>query len=382
MRNVCVCLVALLLISQTIRAEDEAALATGLADTASQYAAKGKLEEAKNWYFKALFHDENCGPALYELAKIYENAGDSVNALNFFVRASQQLAGAGDPLSKAKGKDCDKHILKLSPFTTQMNTMMEDYAQELGKIAAKSQDTVTLEEAETKITLLNLSQRVPPDKMPDSLKDLAKLKKDKDQAKNAKKDQRYPWDQESKPAPANLTPDIERALKAGGWTSITGTWKKKSDGVYEVTDGKIEAQIVNGAMQLIVQKGGTGTVRMFCRASAHSFMDEPGMVSSKDATRWPSGFGYIIKDGEAKRYIPTGNWTDGENNNLPDLDKTINLGAAPKNMFTVSVTDNKLDVSENGANPRHSTMRITHDGPFTISIIGTMTIETPQAKGF
>src|SRR5205807_2252045 len=120
----------------------------------------GKMEEAKLYYYKALFHDPNCGNALYELAKLYESGNDNVNAVNFFDRAAQELNKVGDPISKVKAKDCEKHILKLSPYTTEFNTMMEAYAQDLGKITAKATDSITQEEAQNKIMALNLTQIV------------------------------------------------------------------------------------------------------------------------------------------------------------------------------------------------------------------------------
>jgi hypothetical protein len=357
-------------------ADVEKGLAKGLADSAAEFKTKGKLDQAKLYFFKALFHDENCAQALYELGQIYETENDNINALNFFVRANQQFGNAGDPLSRAKSKDCEKHILKLSPYTTQFNTAMDDYAQELGKIAAKNTDTLTLEEAHNKVTVLNLSQYVAADKMPESLKFTPKAKP----ATPQNSTMRRPFVQNDEPAVVtNVPPDVERALKAAGWTTITGTWKKKSEGVYEVTDGKVESKIANGVMQVLVPKGGTGTIRMFCRNSNHEWMGDS--MTQRDASRYATGFGYIIKDGEAKQYAPSGGWTDMENNNLPDLDKTNSLTQA-KNRFTVQVMDNKLELTLNEFSPRKMSAKITHEGPFTILVVGTMIIETPQVKGF
>ncbi len=374
---VCAGAVALTFSTRAADVDDkEKGLAKGLADSAAEFKKAGKLDQAKLYYFKALFHDDGCGDALYQLGQIYEAEDDKTNALNFFVRANQEFGKGGDPVARAKGKDCDKHILKLSPYTTQFNTAMEEYATELGKIAAKNTDSVTLEEAQSKVTTLNLPLYVSADRMPDSLKNLAKPKV----AAKTPATSRRPWDNsEEKPVVSNVPPDVERALKAAGWTTITGTWKKKSEGVYEVTDGKCEAKIVNGVMQLTVPKGGSGTIRMFCRNANNEFVSD--MMSQRESSHYATGFGYIIKGDEAKQYAPTGGWTDGENNNMPDVDKTIPL-ALPKNRFTVMVTDNKLELTVNDSSPRKTNARITHDGPFTIQVVGTMTIEMPQTKGF
>jgi len=375
--------VALIVASMAVRAEDEAKLADSLAESAAAFATSGRAEEAKLYYYKSLFHDSNCATALYALAKSYETANDNVNALNFFVRAGQEFNknAAADPTARAKAKDCEKHILLLSPYTTQFNKMIEDYTLELGKIAAKNQDTLTQEEAGTKVTSLNLTTLVSPDKMPESLKDLALAKEKKAEQPRSR---RFPMMGDSSPPPAAvMAPDVERALKAAGWTTIAGTIKKKSDGVYEITDGKLEAANANGAMQFIVQKGGTGTVRAFVRASRNEFIGDPdlGGATSKFAGSFPSGFGWIIKDTEAKQYTANGGWTDGENNNIPELDKTLPL-AGPKTMFSISVQDNKLELSVNGASPRKMNNRITHEGPMQIVVTGTMVIEQPQTKGF
>ena len=141
----------------------------------------------------------------------------------------------------------------------------------------------------------------------------------------------------------------------------------------------LEAKVANGVMQLTVPKGGSGLIRMFCRNSNNEFVGD--MMSQRELGRYATGFGYIIKDGEAKQYAPTSGWTDGENNNLPDVDKTNSL-SLPKNRFTVQVVDNKLELTLNDSSPRKTNARITHDGPFTIQVVGTMIIEMPQVKGF
>ena len=384
MRNVNMCLAAaLILIGSALKAEDTVATARGLAQAAAGFAKAERMEEAKLYYYKALFLDENCGDALYELAPLLAKSGDTVNALNFYVRANQELKKLGDPLSKVKATDCDKQILKLSPYASQFNATMADYAQDLGKIAAKANDSVTLEVAQERVSTLNLPQLVPGDKLPQSLRDLAKAAKDARKDKEMAK-QRSPFERDSKPPPAQLTPDVERALKAAGWTTITGKWVKKSEGVYEVTDGKVEAAVANGAMQVIVQKGGTGVVRAFVRAYRRDWIGDPDFKSAssvRDASSNPSGFGYIVKDGEAKQYIATGNWMDEENTNAPDLDKTITLGAAPKNSFTMMVNGDKYECSVNGGSSRKTTMKISHEGPFQVNVVGTMTIELPRAAG-
>src|SRR5262249_48332578 len=102
--------------------------------------------------------------------------------------------------------------------------------------------------------------------------------------------------------------EVERALKAAGWTSITGTWKKKSDGVYEVTDGKLEATKVNGGIKLMVDQGGSGSVSVMVRNAQKDPSKNKGVIPSMPGSMiMGTGFGVTISnDLTCKVYTPQG----------------------------------------------------------------------------
>src|SRR5579872_3499485 len=82
----------------SVRGEDAGvASASALADVGVGFAAKGNQNRAKEFFYKALVYDENCPIALYELAKIFELEGDNVSAVNFYVKAAQDLNKGSDP---------------------------------------------------------------------------------------------------------------------------------------------------------------------------------------------------------------------------------------------------------------------------------------------
>jgi hypothetical protein len=172
-------------------------------------------------------------------------------------------------------------------------------------------------------------------------------------------------------APTSVPPDVERALKTAGWTTITGTWKKKAENVYEVTDGKLETEKVNGAVQVLVYKGGTGKVQVTVR----SYLKENEGYSGD---HWATGFGFWVDSSSAKIYFPDQFGAKFDSH----LDRVEPLPAAlPKNKVTVTVNEGKLEYYLNDKRVRQGNYLIPKNGPFVIAVEGTMTIESPQAAG-
>jgi hypothetical protein len=170
----------------------------------------------------------------------------------------------------------------------------------------------------------------------------------------------------------NVPPDIERTLKSAGWEKVTGNWKKIADNVYEVTNGKLETAKTNGAIQVIVVKGGTGSVSALVRNSS-SNSEYSGFYS------YASGYGGKIEDGVCKLYTPYSAYSN--NSFRPYMEREVNLpDAYPKNILMVTVNESHLEIHVNGKRERNADYRISRDGPFIIEIQGTMTIESPMAK--
>ena len=69
------------------------------------------------------------------------------------------------------------------------------------------------------------------------------------------------------------------------------------------------------------------------------------------------------------------------NDAYPYNDHTVPLLDLPKHLFSVSVQDSTLEVFIDNKSDRKVSYKISKDGPFTIEIKGTMTIEDPRATG-
>jgi hypothetical protein len=375
MRNAAVVLVLSVVCAGTVLAED-AKMAEGLASSGADLVGKGKVEKGKDLLFRAFAYDANCPLALYELGKLFEAEGNARAAADFLGRANVELAKGekANPDFAQKRGDANRRLQKLNPYAMQFGSLVEDYAQELNRIMKKVPDTLTAEEARNRVDVLNLAALLPKEKLPN----LPPPAKKPTPATNETGDGpgrvgfinrgfRQP-----KEVVTNVPPDVERALKDAGWTKITGTWKKKAEKVYEVTDGKLEANKLNGAIQVFVHKGDTGSVSALVRTRKYewSYMDEMDDLS---------GFGVVIKGRNCKVYTPMG-WSSSSY--TPYLEREVALPEAnAKNYALITIQDNKLEITVNTKREKNANYPIAKDGTFVISVSGTATIETPQAAG-
>jgi hypothetical protein len=354
--------------------------ADALAMTGQEYLAKGRVEKAKDCFFKALFHDEDCPIALYELSKIFQQEQNTAAASDFYTRSIHQMENrlSSHPDYESKISDAKTRLQAVNPYAGQFSIAMEDYAQDLGKIVKKSNDTLTNEEVSNRVTVLCLASIVPANKMPELEKSApAQTKKIPAHATET---------QVASSGPVPL--DIERALKAAGWTTITGQWKKKSEGVYEVTNGKLETTKVNGAMQFILYPGSTGTVSALVRNGNHDphmgYVSKTGNTMGYQNFTFCSGYGISITDRDCKVFTPQGGFTGNEF--YPGLDHTTNLQPV-KHQIMISIAEKEnnkgsaLAIQVDGKKENNSSYKLNKDGPFTIEIKGTATIEDPKALG-
>ncbi|MGD0088337.1 MAG: hypothetical protein ABSE73_00265 [Planctomycetota bacterium] len=351
-------------------ADTEVAAAMGA--SAAKLAAEGKTEKARELCFKALAADADCAEALYELAKLFEKEGKPITAGDFYVRAAQQFgkAEAGNPAFSTKRQDAERRVKALNPYAMRLAVLLADYTQDLNAITKKAPDALTLEEANERADALMLRTVLPPDKGPKFERPEPKAPEKSaaapDKSSMARRMRRTETETET-----SVPPDVERVLKTAGWTTITGAWKKKADNVYEVTDGKLETPKVNGAIQVIVHKGGSGTVKVLVR---NYLTDNEGYLD-----HWATGFGFWVNGSTAKIFFPSqyvGNTYDSY------IDRIENLPPAmPKNKVMMMVTEGKLEYYLNERIVRKGNYPIPKNGPFIIAVEGTMTIETPQAAG-
>jgi len=346
----------------------DSATATALALAGARMAEGGKTEQAREYLYKALAHDANCGDALYELGKLFEKDGQLTAAGNFLALASRELTRveADNPAAATKRKDADRRVLALNPAAAQMRQAMQDYSDDLAQITRKLNDALTHDEVADRIQTLSLEKYVATEKLPKTPNRTMAATKPAGSGSSMSSST-------SRVSSAPVSPDIEKAMKAAGWQTVSGQWKKISENVYEVTDARLEAKFKNGVMQLVVQNTQTskGTVRMLVR-NGH------GSSYSSTLYTYGSGYGLSIDKTEAVSYIPYGMMG---NRFMPIEDKGFKLDFPTKNQFQVSVTTNTLEYNVNGKRVHRSNYQISDEGPFTVDIKGTVTIENPQVKG-
>ena len=330
----------------------DSTLASAYAASAAKMVAEHKLEKAEYICFKALANDENCGDALYVLGTVYEAQGKQVAAQDFLLRACRELAGneKNDAGAIVKRLDAERRVRSINPYAERFSAGITDYARELGAILKKYPDSLARQEVMDRLNMLRLHDLISPDKLPQV--GLAPVSKTT--------------------ASAGIAPDIERALKLAGWTKISGSWKKMSENVYEVTDGKLQADYANGALQVLLHKGGTGTLKATVR---NEFSD----YSSSDYYGG-YGFGVVVKGNGCKLYTPnSGSFFSSRIRSM--YDREISLpGELPKYHVLVSINEGNLDIAVNGKKEHRSNYKLSKEGAFVIEIDGTMTIEQPMAK--
>ncbi|HYF48526.1 MAG TPA: hypothetical protein VEJ63_03930 [Planctomycetota bacterium] len=328
--------------------------AAALADTGVALLNTSK-EKARSCLLRALVHDSRNPVALYELGKLYETEGDTTAAANFLSRAATELGmrEKNNPAYASKRADALRRLQKLNPYAAQYTAHMEEYAAELGKIVKKSSDAMTIEEASRRVETLSLGRVISADKMPLIPRAATKTA---DRAGNS----------------SGIAPDVERALTAAGWNTISGTWKKLAEGKYEVSDGRLAAKKCDGAVQLFVHRGSTGTVEAFIR-TRDKFSDWGEMTE-----RFARGYGVVLKDRNARIYTPA-RFIDGEYG--PVLHHDSSLPDQARHLILITIQDSKMEISVNGKKESNCNYPIPKEGGFEIKVEGTAIIETPQAAG-
>jgi hypothetical protein len=255
---------------------------------------------------------------------------------------------AANPTYESLRKDAERRLQKLDPQASRMADIFREYNDELLAAIKKNPDRLTQDEAVDRVRLLKLGRYVAAEKLPKATVAVAGKS-------------------------GSVPPDIERALKVAGWQTITGTWKKKADNIYEVTDGKVEANYANGALQVTIQKGGSGTVKAMVR---NNHRESYGTYSG-----YGSGYGVKYEGHACQLYTP---YSPMYNNSTfrPWLEREIAIpDALPKTTVLLTISGSATEIHINGKKEKAFNYNITKDGPFIIEVEGTVTIEFPAAKG-
>jgi len=233
---------------------------------------------------------------------------------------------------------------------------------------------MTAEEAIRRMNTVSLSSHIAAEKMPriDPPKVAAKTEDETPRGKLVRTANGWKVE-EREAAKTEVAPDVERALKADGWTTITGVWKKLDATRYEVTDGKLETPKLNGVIQVFIHKGSTGTVKCFVRTEKSD-----GFGDDFDFKWNARGYGATVKGLNARIYAPSqmmgGTYS-------PYLAHESALQDLPKHHVLVSIMEKSLEIHINGKKEKKADSPIAKEGTFQIQIDGTAIIEAPKAKG-
>src|ERR1043165_197922 len=385
MNKLPISLCALLMLGQV--SASERALADSLAATASTLAVKGNTAAAKDMFYKALANDENCPDAIFELAKIFDKENNLAAASDFYQRASLIYAQENKPATTAKRAEADKRLRALNPFAPRLGTLFEEYAQDLDKLVKKVPDTVTQDSALARVNELKLPSVLTPEKLP-KFYAAAQAQKTAETTAASQPDKpktpKRPGMYEPPKIVNNVPPDVERELKAAGWTTITGTWVKKGPGLYETTDGKLEAPKINGIVDLWVHKGGTGSLRAAVRSDFNE--SSSSSYSGSTYTNDYAGYGISMRTNkEFRLYGPSAMtyFSTTSSRYEPSFIRSELIPESnPKNHLAVQIMDGVLELMINDKKSlRYKEDKIPQSGPFVIEVKGTMTLENPRCMG-
>ena len=177
-----------------------------------------------------------------------------------------------------------------------------------------------------------------------------------------------------------IDPEVEKALKAAGWTDIKGSWKKIKPNVYEVTDGSLETNKVDGTLSLTVDAGSKGTVGAYVR-NCHEAKDYAFQGSNNLVTHIVAHTGYGVEVDEKKCLVLGAVKLAGLHAQfVPAKSTELLLHPNENTVVSVSVHDVQLQTDVNGKTPNRGNFKISKDGPFAIVVTGTATIEAPTVK--
>ncbi len=172
---------------------------------------------------------------------------------------------------------------------------------------------------------------------------------------------------------------IKEELKKAGWTVIGGSWKKKSEGLYEATNARLEAAIINGTIRFAVQKSGGGRVSAFVR---NNYTIEKSKTN--DMGDFATGYGVCVDGKTYGIYIP---WAPQDvqptaRKLKPHLEREDHLPVgSTRNEYGVTMDGLRLQIDVNGKRVRMTKYEIPEAGPFVLVVEGTVLIENPQVSG-
>ncbi len=351
------------------------ASADGFAAAAIMQISKGNVEQGKDFLYKALANDADCTDAVFELAKIFDKENNA-SALDFYLRSVALMNKDKKPTDKARLAEAERRVKALNTFAPRFNQAVEEYAADLDSIVKRANEPATRDVAMARVHDMDLISVLPAEKVPKFYASVAAEKEAREKKQT--------------------TPEVERELRALGWTTVKGLFIKKGNGIYESTEGRLEANRQNGRIEFTLHKhDGGGSVYATARSEfgSNNNSGEEGGDKGRgrdrnnrdrfgDFFRRPrdmsvEGYGIVASMKEVKSYgIDEANRFGSKD---PYLLGTKQLPEAPKHMFVVAAMENNIDLyADNAREAKVSSGKVSQKGPFVLDVNGTVVIEAPR----
>jgi hypothetical protein len=173
-----------------------------------------------------------------------------------------------------------------------------------------------------------------------------------------------------------IDPEAEKELKAMGFTEIKGSWRRVKKNIYEVTDGKLESAKTDGTLAFTIDANAKGSLNAYCRNSfeAKEYV-LPGANNLSTRITSVTGFGVEWLPKKCLVYGPLQIGSGSKPNYIPAHPTELVMHPEEKTQISIGVHDINLDIEINGKPTKKSNYKITKDGPFSLTVKGTLTLE-------
>jgi hypothetical protein len=178
----------------------------------------------------------------------------------------------------------------------------------------------------------------------------------------------------NKPTAAPVPETAAQALSKAGWTVVSGDWKQKSAGVYEVINGKLEAKKINGGIRFALIKGGDGIVSAYVRNGY------PAKNTADKPDEFATGYGICASEKTYKLYTPR--MASGSKKLQPQLERESKLPlGSTRNEYSIMIQGKQFEMYVNSKREKLTMYELPETGSFVLEVKGTATVESPQAAG-
>lgn len=148
-------LTVLLIVFTLLCHGEDVALAEALTKSGAVHASKGNYDQAKDLLYRALAHNENCGNALFELAKIEDLHGDKNLSKDLYERSFHLL------VDLQKIEDCEKKLRIMHSSVVRISDAVSEYNKDVVSVFKRYPDMLTTELAINRVEMIKSMNVIP-----------------------------------------------------------------------------------------------------------------------------------------------------------------------------------------------------------------------------